>query len=83
MSLFFDLAIFHVVRITNTIPLKESIYNLIKKMNNIIIISEIIYLLYDIIAILFVFLFYMPGINRLCNQIYILRTIFKIFEMEE
>ena len=83
ISLFFDFIVFHVIEIANTIPHKESINKLIKKMNNIIIISEIIFLLYDIVAILFVFILYIPGINRLCNQIYILRKIFKIFEMEE
>ena len=83
ISIFFGTTVYNIIEITNTIPHKEAINNLIKKMNNIIIISEIIFLIYDIIAILFVFILYIPGINKLCNQIYILRKIFKILEIEE
>ena len=59
------------------------IESLITKLNLLILVSHIIYFLCDIIAIFFVVFFYLRGINNLCNQIFILKKVFKVFEMHE
>ena len=82
-NMFFDLIVINVIYLTNYLPNKESIDTLVKRMKNLDLLSEIGFLLYDIISILFVTLFYLPGINNLCNQIFMLRKTFKIFETEE
>ena len=81
--LFFDLIVTNIIEATNIQPHEQSIQTLIRKMKNLNLLSQIIFLLCDIIAIFFVTLFYIPGINNLCNQIFILRKTFKIVEMHE
>jgi hypothetical protein len=83
MSILFNVIIINIIHLIYTIPHKEAISLLIKRMKSYIMISELIYFSYDIIAILFVAFFYIPGINNLCNQIFILRKIFKIVEIQE
>ena len=83
MSILFNVIIINIIDLIYTIPHKEAVSLLIKRMKNLIMISELIYLSYDIISILFVAFLYIPGINNLCNQVYILRKIFKIFEFQE
>ena len=81
--LFFDLIVTNIIEATNIQPHEQSIQTLIRKMKNLNLLSQIIFLLCDIIAIFFITLFYIPGINNLCNQIFILRKTFKIVEMHE
>ena len=83
ITLFFDLIVSIIIEVTNIKPHKEAIHSIINRLKNLNIDSEIIFLLYDLIAILFVTLFYIPGVNKLCNQIFILRKTFKITEMQE
>jgi hypothetical protein len=83
VSIFFNYIITFLLEITNTIPHQNIIEALITKLRFNIIISHIIYLLYDLIAILFVVFFFISGINSLCNRIFILKKIFKVYEIHE
>ena len=83
ISLFFYNIIIFILEVTNTIPHQTSFEQLISKFKSIFILSHILYFLYDIIAILFVVFFYISGINSLCNQIFVLKKIFKIYEIHE
>ena len=83
VSLFFNTIIIYLIEIANRIPHNSAINKLIDKLKNLDLISLVIFLCYDIIEILLVIFFYISGINSLCNQIIILRKIFKIFEQHE
>ena len=83
ISLFFATMVINVLHISYTTPNKDSVKNLINKMKKLIELTEVIYFLIDIIAIFFVSLFYIPGINKLCKKILILRKVFKIYEIQE
>ena len=80
---FFNTIVINVLDVSYTVPHKDAVESLINKMRNLIELTEIIYFLIDIIAIFFVSLFYIPGINKLCKQILILRKIFKVSEIQE
>ena len=83
ISLFFYNVVVYILQIAYYFPYEISI----SKLNNILIglieISEIIFLLFDLIATLFFIFFYIPGINNLCDQIFALKKVFKIFEVNE
>jgi hypothetical protein len=83
VSIFFNYIITFLLEITNTLPHQNIIEALISKLRLNIIVSHIIYLLYDIVAVLFVVFFFISGINSLCNRIFILKKIFKVYEIHE
>ena len=83
VSVFFNYIITFILEITNTIPHKNVIESLITTLNLLILISHIIFFLWDIIAIIFIIFFYLRGINSLCNQIFILKRVFKVYENHE
>ena len=83
VSMFFDIIVINVLQLTNSQPHKKAFKRLIQKLKFLVLISEIIFMIFNIIAILFVGFFYISGINSLCSQIFILRKIFKIYEIQE
>ena len=62
---------------------KQSFNNLDIKMKYLIQITEVCFIVYNVIAILCVIFFYISRINNLCNQIFILKNVFKIYEIHE
>ena len=83
ISLFFYNVIIYILQIAYCFPYEISISKLNDILIGLIEISEIIFLLFDLIAILFFIFFYIPGINNLCEQIFTLKKVFKIFEFNE
>jgi len=83
ISLFFNIIIIYIVEIINRVPFRNSINKLLNRLGILIIISEIAFLLFDLIVILLVILLYFRGINNLCGKIFGLRKIFQIFELQE
>ena len=83
VSLFFNSIIIFILETTTSKPHILAVQKLVNKLQTLVNISEIIYLIIDIMAILFVIFLYMSGINKLCNKIFVLRNIFKIFEIHE
>ena len=82
LSLYFYNIVVFILEITNTIPHQTAFEKLISKFKLLFLLSHILFLLYYIIIILFAIFFYI-GINNLCNQIFILKKIFKIYEIHE
>ena len=83
VSLFFDYVIIFIVEIAYAIPYRDAIDRIDVKLKALIKISQILFFIYYIIAILFIVFLYIPGINNLCNQIYLLKKVFQIFELQE
>ena len=75
--------IIYILELTNTKPHKEAFDRLMNKLKGIIQISQIIFLIFNIIAILLTIFLFISGINNLLNQIFLLKNIFKIFEIQE
>ena len=82
-SIFFNIIVIYILEITNSEPCKNSIKKLLKGLKNYIQITEVIFLLFDVLSIIFVFFLYIKGIDNLCNQIFILKNVFKIFEIQD
>jgi len=82
ISLFFNTIIIHILEVTNTLPHKNGINNLLRRYSHVIIFSESIYLLFALIIIIFT-IFFFSGINKKCNQIILLKQVFKIVEIQE
>ena len=71
------------ISIINTKPHTEAINRLIFNLKLLISTSEAIFFSYYLGIILFSFFFYIPGINGLCAQIFMLQNIFQISESRE
>jgi hypothetical protein len=82
-SVFFNIVVIYILEITNSEPCKNSIKILLDRLKNSIKITEIVFLLFDLLSIIFVFFLYIKGIDNLCNQIFILKNVFKIFEIQD
>ena len=83
ISLFFTNIIIFLLEINFTKPKNGAIKKLIKKLTFLINLSEIIYLIYDIFGIIIFVFVYIYCVNRLCNQIFLLKNVFKIFEIHD
>jgi len=82
ISLFFNIMIIPTLEVTNTLPHKDGIKNLLKKLSKLTVISESVYILFVLIILIFT-VFFFSGINNKCNQIVLLKQIFKIVEIQE
>ena len=82
-SVFFNIIVIYILEITNSEPCKNSIKKLLSRLKNSIQITEIIFLLFGALSIIFAFFLYIKGIDNLCNQIFILKNVFKIFEIQD
>ena len=82
ISLFFNVIILHILEIANTTPHRNGINNLLRRFGNVTIFSECIFILFIFIIIIFT-TFFFSGINNKCNQIILLKQIFKIVEIQE
>ena len=83
MSLFFNCILIYLLELTIARPTKNGMNNLFNLLKLSIQLTELFYLFYDIILINIVIFVYISNIKRLCNQIFLLRKIFKIFEIQE
>jgi len=82
-SVFFNTIVIYILEITNSIPCKNSIKILLIRLKIFIQLTGVIFLLFDILSFIFVFFLYFRGIDNLCNQIFILKNVFKIFEIQD
>ena len=82
-TIFFNCILIYVIEVINNQPHKNSIKNLLNLLNrNIIITWLIISIMYLVIVILALFL-YISNIKNYCNQFFLLKNIFKIFENQD
>ena len=82
ISLFFNVIILHILELTNTTPHRNGINNLLRRFGHVTIFSECTFILFIFIIIIFT-TFFFSGINNKCNQIILLKQIFKIVEIQE
>ena len=82
LAVFFNVMIMHILELTNTLPHREAIKNILSYLSDLILLSEIIFICCDIISILFSLFFY-KSINNKCSQILLLKQIFKIVEIQD
>ena len=82
LAVFFNVMIMHILELTNTLPHREAIKNILSYLSDLILLSEIIFICCDIISIIFSLFFY-KSINNKCSQIVLLKQIFKIVEIQE
>ena len=82
ICVFFNVMILHILEVTNTVPHREGIKNILSYLSTLILYSEIIFICCDIISIIFSLFFY-KSINNKCSQILLLKQIFKIVEIQE
>ena len=83
ISVIFNCIIIYVLEITIATPCENSINKLISSLKNYVLITEIIFIIFNIIAALFIIFLFIKRIDNLCHQIFGLRKIFKIFELQE
>ena len=83
VSFFFINVVNYIIQHVFHIPYENAIYKLNDILIELIKFSQIIFFLFVIMIILEFTLFYVSGINSLCNQIFTLIKVFKIFEINE
>ena len=82
ISLFFNVIIIHILEVANTTPHRNGINNLLRRFGKVILFSECFCVFIIFIIIIFT-TFFFSGINNKCNQIILLKQIFKIVEIQE
>ena len=83
VSFYFNIFMIFMISIINTKPHTEAINKLIYNLKLLISSSESLFLLFYFGIIIFSYFYYIPGINGLCEQIFMLKNIFKISEDRE
>ena len=83
MSAFFNCLLIYLLEITNFEPHKTSVNNLLKKLKISILITEIIFLFIDIVLINAIIFIFINDIKNYCKQIFLLRKIFKVYEIHD
>ena len=82
MTLFFNVIIIHTLEVINTLPHENGINNLLRIFSHVIYFSEFVYIFFILIVLIFS-IFFFSGINKKCNQIILLKQVFKIVEIQE
>jgi hypothetical protein len=77
-SLHFNAFIVYIISMINNKPHSEVTIRLLDNLKFLIKLAGIIYLYYALFAIIFATIFYIPNINYLCDQIIILKNVFKV-----
>ena len=83
LSFSFFMLTVYIIEVTARLPHKESINKLMDLLWNRILITEISFLIFGIIFIIIIWSFYIYNINKFCNQIFLLKQAFNIFESNE
>ena len=83
ISLHFNTFIIYIISMINNKPHSEIIFRLLDNFKLLIKLSGCIYLFYSLIAMILASIFYIPRINYLCDQIIILKNVFKISSNRE
>ena len=83
LSLFFFTVTAYIIEVTSRIPHKESIKKLMDLLWNRILISEITFFSFEFFFVIIILSFYIFDINKYCNQLFLLKKTFNIFESHE
>ena len=82
-TIFFNCILVYVLEVTNNKPHKNGIDNLLSLLNNYIIITESLFVGLDFFLILLSVFYFILKIKNYCSQFFLLKKIFKIFEIQE
>jgi hypothetical protein len=82
-SIFFNCILVYVLELTNNQPHKNGIDNLLSLLNKNIIITESLFVGLDFFLILLSVFYFILNIKNYCRQFFLLKKIFKIFEIQE
>ena len=83
IAFFFFTTTIYIIEVTTSKPHKESINKMMNLLGFRLLITEIIFLVFGVALILIILFFYIYNINKFCNQIFLLKKTFNIFEMQE
>ena len=80
---FFNCILIYVIEVINNQPHKKGIDNILNLLNRNIIITEIILVIMNLASFILSLFFYISNIKNYCNQFFLLKNIFKIFENQD
>ena len=80
---FFNCILIYVLEVTNNKPHKKGVDNLMELFWRNILLTEGIYIGLDLFLIILSIFFFILNIKNYCDQLFLLKKIFKIFEIQE
>ena len=83
ITAFFNCVIIYVINISINYPHNLAVEKIKYYLTKNIIITEAVFIGLDFLLLFIIFFFYISSINNYCNQIILLKKIFKIFEIQE
>ena len=83
ISFFFNIIIVFFIEILFSKPHQTSITNMLNLLSQYIVMTEITFIILDIIFIIVILFYFISKIKKYCNQISLLKNTFKIFEIQE
>jgi hypothetical protein len=83
ITVFFNCILIYVLEVTNNIPHKNGVDNLLALLWRNILLTEGIYIALDFVLIILSIFFFILNIKNYCDQLFLLKKIFKIFEIQE
>ena len=82
-TIFFNCILIYIIEITNNKPHKKGVDKLLGFLWRNIIMTEVVYICLYFLLIFLSFFFFILNIKNLCNQLFLLRKIFKINEIQD
>ena len=82
-TIFFNCILIYVIEVINNQPHKKGIDNLLNLLNRNIIITGIIIVVMNLTSFFLSLFLYISNIKNYCNQFFLLKNIFKIFENQD
>jgi hypothetical protein len=83
ITIFFNCILIYVLEVTNNRPHKNGVDNLLALLWRNILLTEGIYISLDFVLIILSIFFFILNIKNYCDQLFLLKKIFKIFEIQE
>jgi hypothetical protein len=83
ITVFFNCILIYVLEVTNNMPHKKGVDNLLALLWRNILLTEGIYICLDFVLIILSIFFFILNIKNYCDQLFLLKKIFKIFEIQE
>jgi hypothetical protein len=83
ITAFFNCILIYVLEVTNNMPHKKGVDNLLALFWRNILLTEGIYIGLDFVLIILSIFFFILNIKNYCDQLFLLKKIFKIFEIQE
>ena len=83
ISLFFNIILIYLLELLHSRPHKYAIIRLLNLLKKYIEMTEITFIVIDIIFIIIIIFFFISRIKKYCDQILLLKNVFKIYEIQE